>query len=122
VRVALGEHTLEARDAATGEVVDRSRVHIGWLERGAVYAPARSAETCLYLQRLVYGSPSLFGEGSQAELLDPSSSAWAIGAAPDYVMEVPPEQITISNRSSSETRWALRLGRCRPADRPDTPR
>jgi hypothetical protein len=110
-RITTGEHVLEARDARTGEVIDETRVRIGWRDRGLIYAPARREGACMILQEAVYSSSSA-GERGSVTLLDPDASAWPLRATLDYLLERPPEKIWMDSQSTSQTRWAAFLAPC----------
>ena len=103
----IGDHLLQARDARTGEIIDETRVHLGWRDRALLYAPDREG-ACRVLAEAVYGGS---GGGSRT-LLDPSAAAWVLPSPLQHVLEHPPESIYVHDRSTSETRWAVYVARC----------
>jgi hypothetical protein len=108
--VFVGKHTLEARDAASGEVVDRTDVtlHVG--DFSLVYAPAMRSETCVLLQDVHYGSVS---RPNRTELLDPGASSWTLSERISYPFVDPPTTVRLDGHDSGTTRWALSVVRCK---------
>ncbi|APR85849.1 Hypothetical protein A7982_11198 [Minicystis rosea] len=114
VRIGSGSHTFEARDAATGEIVDRTSFHASWTRRGLVYTPARGPRRCVTWARVHYGNHVFDGIFWPAEkrVLDPNAMAAPLPALPDIILAAPPAQIQSNSNAFSETRTVLDIARC----------
>jgi len=113
VQLAIGDHTLEAQDASTGQILDRARLHLGIRDGGGLYAPARRKGACMFVQRAVYKEPIWsFLISDRSGLLDPGASAWALPAALDDVLEEPPRSLYVSGDSLGAIRWAAFVVPC----------